>query len=370
MTALVSTRPPFRADHVGSLLRPKRLREAFRRYGSGRMAGAEFAEIQERAIREVVEMQEDVGLQVVTDGEFRRSSYWGRFVARCQGFAIKPAVFKFRDDDGHEVEFTATYGSGKLRRTQPLAADEFQFLSSVTKLTGKITIPAPSTMHFYRCTDFADATIYADARSFFADLAGVYRDEIADLVKAGCRHVQLDEVAVAMLCDPAIRGKIEAAGLDPDQLVELYITAINDAVSEAPADMLVGIHMCRGNFRGHYLSEGGYQAVAERYFRDTNVTHFLLEYDSARAGDFRPLRCVPADKRVVLGLISTKTPILEELDDLRRRADEAAKFIDLGRLGISPQCGFASTAAGNPLTEADQRAKLGLVVSAARAIWG
>ena len=370
MTAPVSTCPPFRADHVGSLLRPKQLREAFRRHGSGRMAVADFAEIQERAIREVVAMQEEVGLQVVTDGEFRRSSYWGRFVARCQGFAIKPAVFKFRDDDGHEVEFTATYGSGKLRRTQPLAADEFQFLSSVTKLTGKITIPAPSTMHFYRCTDFADATIYADARSFFADLAGVYRDEIADLVKAGCRYVQLDEVAVAMLCDSAVRAKIEAAGLDPDQLVELYITAINDAVGEVPADMLVGIHMCRGNFRGHYLSEGGYQAVAERYFRDTNVTHFLLEYDSLRAGDFRPLRCAPADKGVVLGLISTKTPILEELDDLRRRADEAAKFIDLGRLGISPQCGFASTAAGNPLTEADQRAKLGLVVSAARAIWG
>jgi 5-methyltetrahydropteroyltriglutamate--homocysteine methyltransferase len=339
MTALVS-RPPFRADHVGSLLRPKQLREAFRRYDSGRMAGADFAEIQERAIREVVELQTDVGLQVVTDGEFRRSSYWGRFVARCHGFSIKPAVFKFRDDDGHEVEFTATYGSGKLRRTEPLAADEFQFLSSVTKLTGKITIPAPSTMHFYRCTDFADARVYADARSFFADLARIYREEIADLAKAGCRYVQLDEVAVAMLCDPAIRAKIEASGQAPDQLVELY------------------------------LSEGGYQAVAERYFKDSNVTHFLLEYDSARAGDFRPLSCVPADKGVVLGLISTKTPVLEKLDDLRRRTDEAAKFIDLDRLGISPQCGFASTAAGNPLTEADQRAKLGLVVSAARAIWG
>jgi 5-methyltetrahydropteroyltriglutamate--homocysteine methyltransferase len=370
MTALLSPRPPFRADHVGSLLRPKPLREAFRKHASGRMTSADFAEIQDRAIREVVALQEDVGLQVATDGEFRRGSYWGRFVERCRGFTIKPAVFKFRDDDGHEVEFTATYSSAKLRRTQPLAADEFHFLSSVTKLTGKITIPAPSTMHFYRCTDFADASVYADARSFFTDLAGIYREEIADLANAGCRYVQLDEVAVAMLCDPAIRARIAAGGQDPDQLVGLYITAINDAVSEAPADMLIGIHMCRGNFRGHYLSEGGYQAVAERYFKDTNVTHFLLEYDSPRAGDFRPLGCVPTHKGVVLGLISTKTPVLEKLDDVRRRIDEAAKFIDLDRLGISPQCGFASTAAGNALTEADQRAKLGLAVSAARAIWG
>jgi 5-methyltetrahydropteroyltriglutamate--homocysteine methyltransferase len=370
MAATASTRPPFRADHVGSLLRPKELREAFRKYGAEPVPCPAFIAIQERTIRDVAKLQEDAGLEVVTDGEFRRSSYWGRFVARCEGFAIKPAVFKFRDDHGHEVDFTATYANAKLRRTQPLATDEFEYLRKVTKVTGKITMPAPSTMHFYRCTDFADASVYADAASFFADLAKIYREEIADLAKAGCRYVQFDEVAVAMLCDPAIRAKVETAGQEPDKLVDLYIGAINSAVAGAPADMMIGIHMCRGNFRGHYLSKGGYESVAERYFKNTNVTHFLLEYDSARAGDFKPLRLVPKSKGVVLGLVSTKTPVLESIDDLRRRIAEAAKFIDLDRLGIGPQCGFASTAAGNPLTEADERAKLDLVVSAANAIWG
>jgi methionine synthase II (cobalamin-independent) len=370
MAATASTRPPFRADHVGSLLRPKALREAFRKYGREPIPSPAFVEVQERAIADAVKLQEDAGLQVVTDGEFRRSSYWGRFVSRCEGFAIKPAVFKFRDDHGHEVDFTATYASAKLARTQPLAADEFEFLHKVTKVTGKITMPAPSTMHFYRCTDFANSSVYPDARSFFADLTKIYREEIADLARAGCRYVQLDEVAVAMLCDPAIRAKVEAAGQDPHKLVDLYIEAINHAVSGAPVHMLVGVHMCRGNFRGHYLSEGGYESVAERYFKNCNVTHFLLEYDTARAGDFKPLRFVPKTKGVVLGLVSTKTPVLERIDDLRRRTDDAAKFIDLDRLGIGPQCGFASTAAGNPLTEADERAKLGLVVAAARAIWG
>ena len=369
MAATASIRPPFRADHVGSLLRPKALREAFRKYGNEPVASPAFVEVQERAIREVVKLQEDAGLQVVTDGEFRRSSYWGRFVARCEGFVIKPAIFRFRDDHGHEVDFTATYAGAKLKRTQPLATDEFEYLRTVTKVTGKITMPAPSTMHFYRCSDFADASAYADVRSFFADLARIYREEIADLAKAGCRYVQLDEVAVAMLCDPVIRAKVEAAGQDPDHLVDLYIEAINNAVAGAPADMRIGIHMCRGNFRGRYLSEGGYESVAERYFKNTNVTHFLLEYDTARAGDFRPLRFVPKGKGVVLGLVSTKTPVLETIDDLKRRTDEAAKFIALDRLGIGPQCGFASTAAGNPLTEDDERAKLRLVVEAAKVIW-
>jgi 5-methyltetrahydropteroyltriglutamate--homocysteine methyltransferase len=370
MAAVESTRPPFRADHVGSLLRPKELREAFRKHGRETVPSPAFVEVQERAIRDAVKLQEDTGLQVVTDGEFRRSSYWGRFVGRCQGFAIKPAVFRFRDDHGHEVDFTATYASAKLERTQPLATDEFEFLRKVTKVTGKITMPAPSTMHFYRCSDFADRSVYADARSFFADLTRIYRAEIADLAAAGCRYVQLDEVAVAMLCDPAIRAKVEAAGQSPDDLVDLYIETVNAAVAAAPADMRIGIHMCRGNFRGHYLSQGGYESVAERYFKNTDVSHFLLEYDTARAGDFKPLRFVPKSKGVVLGLVSTKTPVLESIDDLRRRTDEAAKFIDLDRLGIGPQCGFASTAAGNPLSEADERAKLGLVVAAARTIWG
>ena len=192
MATAPAQRPPFRADHVGSLLRPRVLRDAFRRHAQGELDAAAFTDVQDMAIRDVVRLQEDVGLEVVTDGEFRRSSYWGRFVERCNGFEIKPAVFKFRDDHGHEVEFTATYASAKLSRTRPLAVDEYAFLKQVTKATPKITMPAPSTMQFYRCTDFADPKVYADAETFFIDLAAIYRQEIADLAKAGCRYIQLD----------------------------------------------------------------------------------------------------------------------------------------------------------------------------------
>ena len=362
--------PPFRADHVGSLLRPPALRQAFRQHAAGEIGDEEFARIQDAAIRDVVRLQEDAGLEVVTDGEFRRGSYWGRFVERLDGLAIRTAAFKFRDNEGHELEFTAPHVIAKVKRARPLALDEFEFLMSVARATPKITLPAPSTMHFYRCTDYAEPGIYADAEAFFADLGAVYRAEIAALAGAGCRYVQLDEVAIAMLCDPAIRAKISAGGAEPDALVDLYIDGINAAVAGRPAkNMAVGVHMCRGNFRGRYLAEGGYESVAERFFARADVTHFLLEYDTARAGDFRPLRFVPKEKAVVLGLVSSKTPVLEEIDALRRRVDDATKYIDLDRLAISPQCGFASTAAGNPVTEADERAKLARVVEAARVIW-
>lgn len=363
-----SGRPPFRADHVGSLLRPAALRQAFRDHYAGAIDSARFAEIQNRCIRDAVALQEEVGLNVVTDGEFRRGSYWARFVERVDGFEIKPAVFSFRDDHGHEVAFTAPYAARKLKRTGPLALDEFVFLRDATKLTPKITIPAPSTMHFYRCTDFADKAAYPDDDSFFADLTAIFRAEVAELIEAGCRYIQMDEVAVALLCDPAIRQKVEAAGHRPDELVDRYIQDINDVVENAPADVVFGVHMCRGNFKGHYLAAGGYESVAERFFSQTRVNHFLLEYDTERAGDFAPLRFVK-DKGVVLGLVSSKVAALENLDALKRRTDEASRFVDLDRLAISPQCGFASTVAGNPITEADERAKLELVVAAAHAIW-
>jgi 5-methyltetrahydropteroyltriglutamate--homocysteine methyltransferase len=362
-------RPPFRADHIGSLLRPARLKQAFKDHGAHRIDDAAFAHIQDDCIRDVVKLQGDTGLQVVTDGEFRRGSYWARFVERTDGFTIKPAVFKFRDDHGHEVEFTAPYATAKIRRTQPLALDEFTFLREVTKVTPKITLPSPSTMHFYRCSDYAGPKVYADVDAFFTDLGRVFQEEIADLTRARCRYIQIDEVAIALLCDPAIRGKVEAAGSAPDELVDHYIDAINKAVAGAPSDVVFGVHMCRGNFKGHYLAEGGYESVAERFFVNTKVNHFLLEYDTPRAGDFKPLRFVPKNKGVVLGLISSKTPALESTDRLRQRVDEAAKYIDLDRLAISPQCGFASTVAGNPVTEADERAKLRLAVSAAREIF-
>jgi 5-methyltetrahydropteroyltriglutamate--homocysteine methyltransferase len=278
-------------------------------------------------------------------------------------------LLKFRDDHGHEVDFTAPYATAPLRRTHPLALDEFIFLRDAATATAKITLPAPSTMHFLRFADFADRSVYSDVDRFFADLVAIFAREIADLVQAGCRYVQLDEIAIALLCDPAIRERVTGAGGDPAALVDRYIDAINGAVAACPDDVVVGVHMCRGNFRGHYLADGGYDAVAERFFARTDANHFLLEYDTPRAGDFAPLRFVPKGKGVVLGLVSSKTPVLESLDSLQRRTEEAAGHIDLDRLAISPQCGFASSAAGNPLSEADERAKLRRVVEAARSIW-
>jgi 5-methyltetrahydropteroyltriglutamate--homocysteine methyltransferase len=367
---MTTGRPPFRADHVGSLLRPPALRQAFRGHAAGELPDAEFARIQDACIRDVVRLQEESGLGVATDGEFRRGSYWGRFVERTDGFEIRDAQFRFRNDQGREVEFTSPYATAKIRRTRPLALDEFAFLKEVTSLTSKITLPAPSTMHFYRCTDFADPAVYADVDAFFADLTAVFAAEIADLTAAGCRYIQLDEVAVALLCDPGIRERVAATGAEPDRLVALYIDSINRAVAACPPGTIVGVHMCRGNFRGHYLGEGGYEEVAEQFFARTNVSHFLLEYDTARAGDFKPLRFVPKHKGVVLGLVSSKTPVLEPIDTLKRRVEEASQFIDLDRLAISPQCGFASTVGGNPLSEDDEHAKLKLVVTTAQEIWG
>jgi len=352
----VST-PPYRADHIGSLLRPKKLREAFRR-----SSGAELRAVQDECIRDVVRLQQDCGLQVITDGEFRRISYWEKFVRLTKGLEVKDAVFAFHDAEGHESNFTAPYVSGKVSRLEPITLDELGLGNN------KITMPAPSTMHFYRFTDWGSA--YGDVRQFFAELGKVYQAEIADLAKAGCRYVQLDEVAVAILCDPAARAKVKAAGEDPDRLVDLYIEAINQAVRNRPPQMTVGVHVCRGNYKGMYLSEGGYDSVAEKFFGRTNVDHFLLEFDTPRAGGFAPLRFVPKGKGVVLGLVSSKTPQLEAMDTLKKRADEAARYVDAARLGISPQCGFASTMGGNPVTEHDQRAKLKLCVDAARSIWG
>jgi 5-methyltetrahydropteroyltriglutamate--homocysteine methyltransferase len=362
-------RPPFRAEHVGSLLRPAALRQAFRRHAGQEIGDDEFARFLDQCIADAVRMQEEIGLKVVTDGEFRRGSYWARFVERTSGLEIRPASFAFHDDQGHEMSFTAPYATARMRRAQPLALDEFEFLRNTTSVTPKITLPSPSTMHFLRCTDFADRRVYADAESFFDDLTAVFAQEIADLVAADCRYLQIDEVAIALLCDPAIRQKVAATGSDPDELVDLYIDAINRAVADCPPDVVVGVHMCRGNLKGHYLGEGSYESVAERFFAGIRANHFLLEYDTPRAGDFAPLRFVPKGKGVVLGLVSSKTPELERADGLQRRVADAARHIDLDRLAISPQCGFASTVAGNPLSEADQRAKLRLVVEVAQAIW-
>jgi 5-methyltetrahydropteroyltriglutamate--homocysteine methyltransferase len=369
MTARSDGRPPFRADHIGSLLRPEPLRQAFRRHQGGEIDQAEFARVQDACIRDAVRMQEDIGFKVVTDGEFRRASYWARFIERIDGFGLRASVLPFKDDQGRQNEFIAPYVTGKVRRTQPLALDEFLFLKQIARVTPKITLPSPSTMHFYGSSDYGPPTTYDDFAAFFADLSRAFAEEISALGSAGCRYVQLDEVAIVLLADPRIRDHVKAQRADPDHLVDLYIDSTNRALAGRPPDMAVGFHICRGNYKGRYLGEGGYDAVAERIFAGIDATHFLLEYDTQRAGGFAPLRMVPKNKGVVLGLISSKIPEIESLDMLKRRIDEAAHYIDVDRLAVSPQCGFASTAAGNPLSEVEERAKLQRVIEIAEAVW-
>jgi len=361
--------PPFRADHVGSLLRPAALRQAFRRHHAGEIDDAEFVRVQDDCIRDAVRMQEEIGFEVVTDGEFRRASYWARFIERIEGFGLRASVLPFKDDEGGQNEFIAPYVTGKVRRTQALAVDEFVFLKQVASTTPKVTLPSPSTMHFFGTTDYGPSAVYRDLTAFFADLSRAFAEEIAALAAAGCRYVQLDEVSIVLLADPHIRDHVKAQGADPDRLVDLYIDATNRAVAGRPANMAIGFHICRGNYKGRYLGEGGYDALAERIFAGIDATHFLLEYDTPRAGGFAPLRAVPKSKGVVLGLISSKVPEIESLDLLKRRIDEAARHIDIDRLAVSPQCGFASAAAGNPVSEADERAKLQRVIELADAVW-
>jgi 5-methyltetrahydropteroyltriglutamate--homocysteine methyltransferase len=364
-----TSRPPFRADHVGSLLRPAALRQAFRRYHAREIDDVEFARVQDLCIRDAVKMQEEIGFEVVTDGEFRRASYWARFIERIEGFGLRASVLPFKDDQGHQNEFIAPYVTGTIRRSQALAVDEFEFLKQVAKAIPKVTLPSPSTMHFYGTTNYGPPDVYGDFTSFFADLGRAFAEEIAALAAAGCRYVQLDEVAIVLLADPAIREHVKAQGADPDKLVDLYIDVTNQALAGRRSDMAIGFHICRGNYKGRYLGEGGYDALAERIFCGIDATHFLLEYDTPRAGSFAPLRAVPKNKGVVLGLISSKVTELENLDVLTRRVDEAGRYIDLDRLAVGPQCGFASAAVGNPISEADERAKLRLTVELADAIW-
>lgn len=359
-----------RAEHIGSLLRPERLRQAFRRFHKNEISQDEFRAIQDEAIREVIRLQEDVGLRVVTDGEFRRGSYWAHFVEKVEGLSVRPAIFKFRDDEGDEIEFTAPHVEGKVKRTRGISTAEFSFLKSITSQTPKITIPSPPTMHFWRGRRAVDETAYTDLTEFFADLALVYREEISALAAMGATYIQLDEVPLAMLCDPSVQARIEAEGDSAEQLFDAYIESFKQALATRPEGVMIGMHLCRGNYKGRYLSEGGYERVAERLFNEIPVDRFLLEYDTPRAGDFAPLRFVPANKTVVLGLVSSKTARLESRDSLRRRVEEASLHISLDQLAISPQCGFASTVAGNPVTVEDEINKLRLLVRVAEEIWG
>jgi 5-methyltetrahydropteroyltriglutamate--homocysteine methyltransferase len=358
-------------EPVGSLLRPRALTRAFRAFAAGEIDAAQFHATQDTAIREAIERQESLGLQVVTDGEFRRGSYWGHVVEAVDGFTTKPALFDFHDDHGARQSFIAAHVSGRLKRQRGISTEEYRFAASAARRAiVKITLPSPSTLQFWRGREGIEPTAYADLDAFFADLCAIYREELSDVAVLGCRYVQLDEVPLIMLADPAVREAVRRRGDDPDRLVGLYIEALNQAVAGRAAGMRVGMHMCRGNFKGKWLAEGGYDAIAERVFNEVDVDVLFLEYDTPRAGDFAPLRFVPKTKGVVLGLVSSKTPALEDRSLLKRRVEEAARHVPLERLAISPQCGFASAVSGNPITIEDEKAKLRLLIETAREVWG
>jgi 5-methyltetrahydropteroyltriglutamate--homocysteine methyltransferase len=362
--------PPFRADHIGSLLRPRELMQAYRARKEGKLGHKDFAAAQEAAIRDVVALQERIGLKVVTDGEFRRSSYWGHWVDAIDGLSLAESLFKFRDERGIEQAFVVAACTGKLRQSKPISTEEFKYLKSIATSEPKITMPAPSTFHFWRGDRGLAGSPYKSADEFFNDLSAIYRNEISSLAKLGCRYVQIDEVALINLGDPEIQQKTKQLGDDPARLTALYIRAINDSVRDRPKGMTVALHICRGNFKGKWLSEGGYDSIAERVFKEVDVDAFCLEYDSPRAGDFKPLAHVPKGKKVVLGLVSSKNPELESPDELVKRIEAAAQYMPKEHICLSPQCGFASTVAGNPVTEEIEEKKLRLVIDVARRVWG
>ncbi len=362
--------PPFRAEHVGSLLRPAALKRSFQQYRAGSMGAADYEAALTDAIRGAVRTQEHAGLQSITDGEFGRNSWFGFFFERMDGFRLEPSAFKFRDGEGGSYEWPTCYACARMRRRGPIAVDEHRRLASLTRRTPKMTLPSPSAFHFFRFNSPADPAVYPDEDGYWNDLVEVYRAEIAALGEAGCRYLQLDEVPLAMLCDPLIREQVKALGGDPQALVAKYIEVLQRILAGRPAGMTVGMHLCRGNFRSRWMASGGYEPVAERLFNDTPMDAYFLEYDSERAGDFSPLRWLPAGKYAVLGLVSTKRADLESADGLRRRIDEATRYVPLARLAVSPQCGFASVAGGNLLSEEEQAAKLRLVVEVAASVWG
>jgi 5-methyltetrahydropteroyltriglutamate--homocysteine methyltransferase len=359
--------PPFRAEHIGSLLRPPKLLH-FRGNRDAREA------IENESIVETIRWQEGLGLEVVTDGEFRRESWRLGFVSKVAGFARGDAVGNVdlqRDDAGNVMRIgSAPVAVTRIRRTGPIVADEAAFCLRNTKKTVKATLPAPSYLHYPRGRNCVDRDVYPDLDQFFDDVVRVYREEVQALHAAGGRYLQIDEVAQTLLCDQRLRDAVRARGDDPEKLIDLYIDLINRIVRERPAGMTIGVHMCRGNAMGKWIAAGGYERIAEKSFSSLNVDAFFLEFDTERAGGFEPLRFMPKGKRVVLGLVSTKIPVLESKDALKRKIEVAAKFVPIADLSMSPQCGFASHQKGAALTFAEQEAKLKLVVETAAEVWG
>jgi methionine synthase II (cobalamin-independent) len=365
--------PPFRADHVGSLIRPDALIAARQQAERGALTSAELTRIQQAAIRDVVRLQEEIGFRLVTDGEYNRGSWQRDFLLRLDNVALMPSrlTVRFhtaagaRDHTPPSLQVT-----GRLGRPHGIFVDDFRFLKSIARRSPKVTIPSPTILHFRGGRDAIDAKTYPDMAEFYADLARVYGEEIRDLAAAGCRYLQIDEVNLAYLCDPALRAEVANIGEDPDSLPKTYAKLLNDTIAHRPRDMVVCMHLCRGNFAGAWVAEGGYDPIAELLFNEIDVDGYFLEYDSPRAGSFAPLRFLPKGKVAVLGLVTTKSPELETKDALKRRIDEASRYAPIEQLALSPQCGFSSGIGGNAMTVADEIAKLKLVVETAREVWG
>jgi 5-methyltetrahydropteroyltriglutamate--homocysteine methyltransferase len=378
--------PPFRAEHIGSLLRPEKLLKARAaaegdqyRHASGPLSYVQLKDMEDEAIRDAVRLQEDVGLDVVTDGEFRRRSWFQDFLLSISGTAITfiessqtvSAALPFQDDSsidklpGHIVQVQQ-----KLTRQRPAFADHFAFVRGVTTRTPKVSLPSPTMLHFWGGRAAIDPKVYPELGEFWDDAVKIWIAEIEALHQLGCRYVQIDDVTFPLMCDPHGQDALRKRGDDPKQMLETYAGVLNRIAAGAPKGVTIGMHMCRGNNRGKWMGAGGYEYVSEVVFRNININNFFMEYDTDRAGDFQPLRHVPPGKTVILGLVSTKTPTLESRDLVRRRIDEASRYLPLDQLCLSPQCGFASNFMGNPLTIDDERRKLSLVVETAREVWG
>ncbi len=366
------TSPPFRADHVGSFLRPPELLAARERRKKEEITAAALREVEDRAIRDVVRRQESWGLKGITDGEYRRTFFHIDFLEQLEGVEVRGGIAsKFHGAAG-DVDFAppVMHVTGKLRHVKPIQLADFEFLKSVTARTPKVTIPSPTMLHFRGGRAAISREAYPDMEGFYDDIAACYRDEIRALADAGCRYLQLDDTNLAYLCDPKMREGAKARGDDPDELPRRYARLINAAIRDRPAAMAVCVHLCRGNFQSAWAAEGGYDPVAEVLFNDLDVDGYFLEYDDARSGDFRPLRFVPKGKQVVLGLVTSKTADLERKDDLVRRIEAAAKYAPLDQFSLSPQCGFSSTVHGNAITPADEEKKMRLIVETATEVWG
>jgi 5-methyltetrahydropteroyltriglutamate--homocysteine methyltransferase len=366
--------PPFRADHVGSLLRPQRLLQARDDYAAGAIEAAELRAIEDESIREAVRRQEEVGLLSASDGEFRRSSWHMDFIYQLDGISKEAGhiAVKFFNEDG-EIEFTpaALHVGGRLGVSETIFGADFAFLrDTVTTAVPKLTIPSPSMVHYRGGKASIDETVYASMDTFWADLTAAYAEEVRGLGELGCTYLQFDDTSLAYLNDPHQRSYVASIGGDPDRQHVEYIHHINEALAARPAGMAVTTHMCRGNFRSSWAAEGGYEFVAEALFSELEVDGFFMEWDDERSGGFEPLRFVPKGKVVVLGLVTTKHGELESKDELKRRIAEAARHIDVDQLCLSPQCGFSSTVEGNALNEEQQWEKLRLVVEVAEDVWG